>query len=56
MVKRTEMKAVMTTNAQAPNMIDIARPSVNGMNSIVRRLHDVLPSTDHSILEHEMQL
>ena len=49
MAKRTDMARERPTKAHAPTMITIAPVSVNGMYSTSRRLHDVLPSADHSV-------
>lgn len=37
-------------------MIPIAQMSVNGVYSTTRRLHDVLPSSDHSVSLQVMHL
>ena len=50
------MASVMPTKAEAPNMISIAPLSVNGMYSTSRRVHEVLPSEDHSVSLQSMHL
>lgn len=50
------MANVMPTNAQAATKTSIATISVADMYSTARRLHDVLPSSDHSMSLHLRQV